>query len=55
MFNYAIPLFNMISNEKVPNFNMFRPRVKYLIFREIYGNSVVAFYRDSTKINYVIT
>lgn len=45
----------MITNKVVPNLNMFIPNVKYRVFGEVYGANVVAFYRDNSKINTIIT
>lgn len=45
----------MIPNKVAPNIYEFIPRVNYRVFDEVYGASVVAFYRDNSKIKSVIT
>lgn len=45
----------MISNKVVPSINMLSPRVKYQIFYEFYGASVVTSYWDNSKFYTIVT
>lgn len=45
---------NIIPNKVVSNLNVFSLRVKYWVFGEVYGASVITFYQDNSKINIVI-
>lgn len=53
MLNYAIPFFTWSLMKQ--NLNAFSLWVKYQIFCDVYGATVVIFYQDNSEINFVIT